>query len=84
MWAQPNDAGVNKPFHWAIEQSAKKARRGEDQATLEYFNEILKEGWVVYFLETKRSNLRALRLNNTTNVYEHSTSVFPFDPFTSA
>jgi hypothetical protein len=43
IWAQPNDAGVNMRFQWAIEQSTKKARRGEDQATLAYINEILKE-----------------------------------------
>jgi hypothetical protein len=66
IWAQPNDAGVNKQFHRPIEQSAKKARKGEDQAALAYFNEILKEGWV-YFLEAERSNLRALGLNNMTN-----------------
>jgi hypothetical protein len=38
IWAQLNDAGVNKRFHWAIEKSAKQMRRGEEQATLEYFN----------------------------------------------
>jgi hypothetical protein len=78
IWAQPNDAGVNKRFHWAIEKSAKKMRRGEDQATLEYFNHILNEGWV-YFLEAERSNLRALGLNNTTNAYGR-TGVFLLDP----
>jgi hypothetical protein len=82
IWAQPNDAGVNKRFHWAIEQSAKTARRSKKQATLAYFNEILKEGWV-YFLEAERSNLRALGLNNTTNAYKR-TVVFLIDPFASA
>jgi hypothetical protein len=82
IWAQPNDAGVNKRFLWAIEQSAKTARRGEKQPTLDYFNKILKEGWV-YFLEAERSNLRALGLNNTTNAYAQ-TGVFPLDPFASA
>jgi hypothetical protein len=56
-------------------------RRGEDQATLEYFNHILNEGWV-YFLEAERSNLRALGLNNTTNAYGR-TGVFLLDPFAS-
>jgi hypothetical protein len=68
-------------FRIQIEQSAVKARRGENQATLAYFNEILKEGWV-FFLEAERSDLRALGLNNTTNAYER-TGVFPIDPFAS-
>jgi hypothetical protein len=82
IWAQPNDAGVNKRFHWAIEQSAVTARRDEEQPTLDYFNEILKEGWI-YFLEAERCDLRALGLNNTTNAYAR-TGVFPLDPFASA
>jgi hypothetical protein len=82
IWAQPNDAGVNKRFHWAIEESAKKERRGEDQATLPYFNHILNEGWV-FFLEAERKDLRALGLNNTTNAYAR-TGIFPLDPFASA
>ena len=26
IWAQPNDAGVNKRYHWAIEDACKKLR----------------------------------------------------------
>jgi hypothetical protein len=39
IWAQPHDAGIHKRFHWAIEQSAKTARRGEEQPTLDYFQQ---------------------------------------------
>jgi hypothetical protein len=60
IWAQPNNAGANKRFHWAMEKSAKRMRSGEDQATLEYFNHILNKGWV-YFLEAERSTKSSSR-----------------------
>ena len=83
IWAQPNDAGVNKRFHWAMEQAAKTARRSQTGTpNAEYFNMIFCEGWAL-FLETERKDLRELGFNNTTNAYER-TGMFPFNPFASA
>ena len=82
IWAQPNDAGVNKRFHWAMEQAARQSRRTAGIATVAYFNEIFVRGWRI-FLETERSELRAMGFNNTTNSYER-TGMKPFNPFAAA
>jgi hypothetical protein len=82
IWAQPNDAGVNKRFHWAMEQAAKQSCRAAGIANVAYFNEIFVRGWRI-FLETERSEIRQLGFNNTTNSYER-TGMKPFDPFATA
>jgi hypothetical protein len=82
IWAQPNDAGVNKRFHWAMEQAARQSRRTAGIATVAYFNEIFVRGWRI-FLEAERSELRAMGFNNTTNSYER-TGMKPFNPFAAA
>ncbi len=82
IWAQPNDAGVNKRFHWAMEHAARQSRRTAGIATVAYFNEIFVRGWRI-FLEAERSELRALGFNNTTNSYER-TGMKPFNPFATA
>ena len=42
IWAQPNDAGVNKRFHWCVEHEIKGVRRTCRSApTVKYFNEAL-------------------------------------------
>jgi hypothetical protein len=82
IWAQPNDAGVNKRFHWAIEQAARQSRRAAGIANLAYFNEIFLKGWQI-FIRSEISELRALGFNNTTTSYER-TGMQPFNPYGSA
>ena len=49
IWAQPNNAGVNKRFHWAMEQAAKTARHGQTSTpNVKYFNEIFCIGWHLF------------------------------------
>jgi hypothetical protein len=78
IWGQPNDCGINKRFHWALEQTARAERRDGD-ATVEYFNEIFCTGWL-RFLEEERAELRILGYNTTTNAY-YRTGMHPFNPF---
>jgi hypothetical protein len=40
IWAQPNYAGVNKCFHWAMEQAVKQSRWATGTANMEYFDNI--------------------------------------------
>lgn len=82
IWAQPNDAGVNKRYHWSIEQACKKYRRLGGQASVTYYNRILSAGWRI-FIESERKDLRELGINNTTNAYGR-TGAYPFNPFASA
>jgi hypothetical protein len=82
IWAQPNDAGVNKRYHWSIEEACKKLRRRKSQANVSYYNQILRAGWTK-FLEQERTDLRELGINNTTNAYAR-TGAYPLDPFCSA
>ena len=56
IWAQPNDAGVNKRYHWSIEEACKKVRRQVGQATVSYYNKILSVGWS-RFVEWERKDL---------------------------
>ncbi len=78
IWAQPNNCGINKRFHWALEQTARAERR-DGAATVEYFNEIFCTGWL-RFLEEERAELRILGYNTTTNAYQR-TGMYPFNPF---
>jgi len=45
IWLQPNDGGVNKCFHQAIEQCCLIARHGNEGVNVPYFNKIFREGW---------------------------------------
>ena len=46
IWSQPNDCGINKHFHWSLEQSVKSARREkEGSPNVAYFNSIFTVGW---------------------------------------
>ena len=56
IWAQPNNAGVNKRYHWSIEEACKKLCRRVGQATVSYYN-----------LKVERKDLRQLGINNKTN-----------------
>jgi hypothetical protein len=83
IWAQPNDAGVNKRFHWCVEFEIKSVRRTCRSApTVKYFNEALCNA-VRLFRETERGELRSLGENSTTSSYRR-TGVFPLDPFAEA
>jgi hypothetical protein len=81
IWAQPNDAGINKRFHWALEQLARSSRRN-GTPDVAYFNRIFAGGWN-RFLEEERADMLGTGCNNTTNAYRR-TGVKPFDPFCSA
>jgi hypothetical protein len=78
VWAQPNDCGVNKRFHWAVEEAVRRKRR-MGQPTVQYFNEALTVAWKL-FVNAERSELRNLGYNNTTNAYER-TGIYPLNPF---
>ena len=41
IWAQPNDAGVNKRFQWAVEMCVRKARRSVGTPNVKYFKQAL-------------------------------------------
>jgi hypothetical protein len=84
IWAQPNDCGVNKRFHWAIEQAARKERRNPTpySANLAYFNRIFAQGWK-HFITEERQELRELGYNNTTNAHQR-TGIEPFNPFATS
>ena len=81
IWAQPNDAGINKRFHWALEQLARSSRRN-GAPNVGYFNRIFAGGWK-RFLAEERADMVSTGCNNTTNAYRR-TGVKPFDPFCSA
>jgi hypothetical protein len=82
IWAQPNDCGLNKRVHWAIEQACKKFRRSGRTTTTGYFNEIFSMGWRI-FLNAERKDLLECFENNATRAYER-TGVWPLDPFAEA
>ena len=78
IWSQPNDGGVNKQFHHAIEESCSEVRRGYDAATIRYFNGNFRKGWHK-FLEAERLDLIATGLNNATNAFQR-TGLYPYNP----
>jgi hypothetical protein len=82
IWAQPNDCGLNKRVHWAIEQACKKFRRSGRTTTTGYFNEIFSHGWRI-FLTVERKDLLECFENNSTRAYER-TGVWPLDPCAEA
>jgi hypothetical protein len=82
IWAQPNDCGLNKRVHWAIEQACKRFRRSGKKTTYQYFNEIFSDGWRI-FLKTEADDLLETFTNNATRAY-WKTGVFPLNPFADA
>ncbi len=82
IWSQPNDAGVNKRFHWSIEEAFRKVRRTTDSYSIPFFNSNFVEGWHT-FLQTERDDLRRVNMNNTTRAFKR-TGLFPFDPFSES
>jgi len=78
IWSQPNDARVNKGFHWAIEEACKKVQCTFDTPTVQYFNTNFLNGWKL-FLKTEQDDLHILGCNNTTNTFQQ-TSLFPYKP----
>jgi hypothetical protein len=82
IWAQPNDCGLNKRVHWAIEEACKKYRRGGRVTSQGYFNEIFCMGWRC-FRDAEVADLLECFENNATRAYER-TGVYPLDPFAEA
>jgi len=82
IWSQPNDAGVNKRFHSAVEQICETTRRTLEVATVPYFNKNFADGWQK-FLQKERDDLRRVGVNNATNAFLR-TGLFPYNPFCEA
>ena len=82
IWAQPNDAGVNKRFHWCMEQIVKTKRRKTSVPNVCYFNTAITKA-VVEFREKERTELINNGENATTNAYKR-TGIVSFDPFATA
>jgi len=82
IWSQPNDAGMNKRFHWAIEQSCKKTRCTINAPTVEYFNTNFVNGWRE-FLTIESDDLQSVQCNNATNAFFH-TGLYPYSPLAVA
>jgi hypothetical protein len=82
IWAQPNDCGLNKRFHWAIEQACKLYRRSGRTTSCEYFNSIFCLGLRIFF-KAEADDLLECFDNNTTRAFER-TGVFPLNPFCEA
>ena len=78
IWAQPNDCGLNKRVHWAIEQPCKQYRRTQRRTTYSYFNEIFAAGWRI-FLKTEADDLLETFTNNAMQAY-CKTGVYPLNP----
>jgi hypothetical protein len=82
IWAQPNDCGLNKRVHWAIEKACKQYRRSGRTTCQGYFNSIFSLGWT-FFLKAEAADLLECFDNNATRAYER-TGVFPLNPFSEA
>jgi len=82
IWSQPNDAGVNKRFHWALEQECKNTRRMVTTATIKYCNSNFIKGWRI-FLKAECDDLRKLGYNNATNAFLR-TGLYPYNPFSES
>jgi len=72
IWSQPNDGGVNKRFHRAIEQICSTSRRGDVSLTPAYFNTNFKQGWQ-NFLKAEWLDLHNTNINNATNAFMRTT-----------
>jgi len=73
IWSQPNNTGVNKQFHWAVEQIAKTEHHKHKNTNIRYFNSNFLNGWYK-FLATERDDLWQLGVNNATRAFEHTNS----------
>jgi hypothetical protein len=82
IWAQPNDCGLNKRVHWAIEQACKQYRRAAKTTSLAYFNAVFCLGWRI-FLKAESDDLLECFDNNSTRANAR-TGVFPLNPFCEA
>jgi len=51
--SQPNNADVNKHFHWATEHLCKKYQHTLDVSTIPYFNTNFANGWQQFLQEEK-------------------------------
>jgi hypothetical protein len=65
IWDQPNNCGLKKRVHWAIEQANKKIRRSGASTTHEHHNRIFADGWRL-FLKTEADDLLETFSNNAT------------------
>jgi hypothetical protein len=79
IWAQPNNAGVNKRLYWAVEMCVQKARRTVGTPNVKYFNQALTKA-ICLFRETEQWELVSLGIKTTLTSYEH-TGINPFNPF---
>ena len=82
IWAQPNDCGLNKRVHWAIEEACKKYRRSGQTTSQGYFNAIFSGGWKI-FLKAENQDLLECFDNNSTRANERC-GVYPLNPFAEA
>jgi hypothetical protein len=82
IWAQPNDCGLNKRVHWAIEEACKHFRRSGRVPNCEYFNEVLCKGWRI-FLKKEADDLLECFDNNATRAFAR-TGVHPMNPYAEA
>ncbi len=78
IWSQPNDGGVNKRFHHAIEESCSSIRREHEKVAIPYFNSNFKQGWQ-NFLNAEWLDLHKTGMNNATNAFKR-TGLYPYDP----
>lgn len=79
IWAQPNDAGVNKRLHWAIECIVSNLRRTlTTTPNVKYFNEALSDAWKK-FREAERTEFLVHKTNTTRSSYER-TGIAPLNP----
>jgi len=78
IWSQPNDGGMNKCFHRAIEQSCSEIWHGYDTAPIGYFNQNFRKGWY-NFLSAEWLDLQNTGINNATNAFQ-CTGLYPYNP----
>jgi hypothetical protein len=78
IWSQPNDNGVNKRFHACVEEVAKRMRRGEREAKIEYHNKIIRAAWALY-LKREADDYRR-NLSNAAMTSWERTGMEPFNP----
>jgi hypothetical protein len=82
IWAQPNDCGLNKRVHWAIEEACKWFRRTGFPPSQGCFNAIFSLAWK-YFLKAEANDLLECFDNNATRANER-TGAHPLNPCAEA
>ena len=78
IWSQPNDNGVNKRFHACVEEIARRMRRGEREAKIEYHNKIIRAAWELY-LKRENDDYNRTGSNAAITSWER-TGMEPFNP----